>query len=183
MENRLQILYEWGPRAPKASSEFRSQEVVVKTQRSADITVGCIIALFGIFMLVASTMISVRGAHSLSPRTFPYVVGLLLLVCGLGLALKSWRIRGEDFAIKWPDKSGTRTIFVSLFMLACYLVLIDPLGLPLSTFLYVTLAIWYLNRAKWATAVVIGIIFGVVSYLVFIRLLKLSFPEGSLFGF
>jgi hypothetical protein len=57
----------------------------------------------------------------------------------------------------------------------------NPLGLPLSTFLYVTFSIWYLKRSKWVTAIVIGLIFGVVSYYVFIRLLKLSFPVGFLF--
>ena len=58
----------------------------------------------------------------------------------------------------------------------------NPLGLPLSTFLYVTFSIWYLKRSKWLTAIVIGLIFGVASYYVFIRLLTLSFPEGFLFG-
>ena len=57
----------------------------------------------------------------------------------------------------------------------------NPLGLPLSTFLYVTFSIWYLKRSKWVTAIVIGLIFGVVSYYVFIRLLALSFPAGFLF--
>ena len=154
----------------------------MRTQRGADIVVGCFVALFGIFVLFASTMISLRGVHRLSPRTFPYIVGFLLLSCGIGLAVKSWSLRGEDFEIKWPDREGVMTVVVSLVILACYIVLMNPLGLPLSTFLYVTLSTWYLNRSKWLTAIVIGLIFGLVSYYVFIRLLTLSFPEGFLFG-
>ena len=154
----------------------------MRTQRGADIVVGCFVALFGIFILFASTMISVRGVHRLSPRTFPYIVGFLLLSCGIGLAVKSWSLRGEDFKINWPDREGILTVVVSLVILACYIVLMNPLGLPLSTFLYVTLSTWYLNRSKWLTAIVIGLIFGLVSYYVFIRLLTLSFPEGFLFG-
>jgi hypothetical protein len=156
-------------------------EVGVKTQRVADIAVGCFVALFGIFVLFASTWISVAGVHRLSPRTFPYVVGLLLVCCGIGLALKSWTLRGEDFAIAWPDGEGIRTITVTLVSLACYIALMNPLGLPLATFLYITVATWYLNRAKWLTAVTIGLITGVVSYALFIRLLGLSFPAGLLF--
>jgi hypothetical protein len=57
----------------------------------------------------------------------------------------------------------------------------NPLGLPLSTFLYVTLSIWYLKPSKWVTAIVFGLIFGFVSYYVFIHLLGLSFPAGFLF--
>ena len=152
----------------------------MKTQRMADIAVGSLVALFGIFVLSASTWISVAGVHRLSPRTFPYVVGLLLIACGIGLALKSWTLRGEGPAIAWPDRVGIRTITVSLVFVACYIALMNLLGLPLATFLYLTLAIWYLNRSKWVTAVVTGLITGVVSYYLFIHVLGLSFPAGFL---
>lgn len=153
----------------------------MKTQRVADIAVGCLVAALGLFVLMASTWISVAGVHRLSPRTFPVTVGALLLVCGLGLALKAWSVRGKDFAIGWPDADGVRTIAVSLAILAGYIALLNWLGLPLATFLYVTLATWHLNRAKWGTATVIGLIAGGLSYYVFIQLLGLSFPAGFLF--
>jgi len=155
-------------------------EVAVKTQRVADVAVGCLVALLGVFILISSTSISVGGVHRLSPRTFPYVVGILLAICGVGLALKSWSVRGKDFAIAWPDAEGVRTIVVSLAILAGYIALLNWLGLPLATFLYVTLATWHLNRAKWGAATVIGLIAGVISYVVFIQLLGLSFPAGFL---
>ena len=150
----------------------------MKTQRAADIAMGCLVALLGIFVLVASMSISMGGVHRLSPRTFPHVVGGLLVVCGIGLALKSWSIRGKDFAIAWPDAEGVRTITVSLALLAGYIALLNWLGLPLATFLYVTLATGYLNRAKWMAATGIGLIAGGIAYVVFIQLLGLSFPAG-----
>ena len=79
-------------------------------------------------------------------------------------------------------REGIRTIMVTLASLACYIALMDPLGLPLASFVYIAFSIWYLKRSKWLTAIVIGLITGVVSYYLFIRLLALSFPEGSLFG-
>lgn len=150
----------------------------MKTQRVADIAVGCLVALLGVFVLAASGSIQASMAHRLSPRTFPYVIGGLLIVCGAGLAFKSWSIRGKDFPIPWPDAEGTRTIVVTLAILAGYIALLNWLGLPLATFLYVTLATWHLNRARWLTATVIGLITGVISYVVFIQLLGLSFPAG-----
>lgn len=153
----------------------------MKTQRVADIAVGCLVAALGIFVLSASTWISVAGVHRLSPRTFPYVVGLLLLCCGIGLALKSWTLRGEGPAIAWPDGEGIRTITVTLACVAGYIALMNLLGLPLATCLYLTLSIGYLNRSKWVTAVMIGLITGVVSHYLFIQMLGLSFPAGFLF--
>jgi len=155
--------------------------VDVKTLRPADIAVGCFLALLGLFILYAASMIRVGVERALSPRTFPSVIGFLILFCGIGLAVKSWRFRGEDPKIHWPDREGLKINLVSLILLALYIVLMKPLGFPLSTFLYVTCSIWFLKPAKWVTAIVIGLIFGFISYYVFIHLLKLSFPLGFLF--
>jgi len=168
------------PSGGNASNGTPDSEVGVKTQRVADIAAGCLVALFGIFVLMSSSWIAVTGVHRLSPRTFPYVVGGLLLVCGIGLAVKSWSIRGKDFPITWPDALGVRTIAITLAILAGYIALLDWLGLPLASFLYVTLATWHLNRSKLLLASGIGLITGVISYYVFIWLLGLSFPAGFL---
>jgi putative tricarboxylic transport membrane protein len=155
--------------------------VAVKTLRQVDIAVGCFLALLGLFILYASSMIRVGVERALSPRTFPSVIGFLILFCGIGLAVKSWRFRGEDPKINWPDREGIRINLGSLILLVFYIVLMNPLGFPLSTFLYVTCSIWFLKPSKWVTAILIGLIFGIISYVVFIHLLKLSFPLGFLF--
>ncbi len=143
---------------------------------------GYLVALFGILVLIAATMIPEMGTHRLSPRTFPYVVGFLLLFCGIALALKSWRLRGEDPRINWPDRAGIWAILATLAILIVFIALLNPLGLPLSAFLYITVSTWFLKPSKPLTAVVIGLICGIFSYYVFIRLLALSFPAGFLEG-
>lgn len=153
----------------------------MKTLRPVDIAVGCFLALLGLFILYASSMIRVGVERALSPRTFPSAIGFLILFCGIGLAVKSWRFRGEDPKINWPDREGIRINLGTLIILIFYILLMNPLGFPLSTFLYVTCSIWYLKPSKWVTAILIGLIFGIISYYVFIHLLKLSFPLGFLF--
>jgi hypothetical protein len=156
-------------------------EVVVKTLRSADIATGLLLAILGLLALWASSSIVTTMEHRLSPRTLPYAVGLLVLFCGLGIAIKAWRFRGPDPEIKWPDRVGIRTIIVSLVSVGFYNALMDLLGLPLATFLYITFSIWYLNRAKWLTALLTGLVCGIGSHYLFIHLLGLSFPEGFFF--
>jgi hypothetical protein len=56
-----------------------------------------------------------------------------------------------------------------------------PLGFPLSSGLYVAFSIWYLKRSAVLTALLTGILTGALSYFVFIRLLELSLPLGTLF--
>ncbi len=152
----------------------------MKTIRQADIGAGCFLALLGLFILYAASNIRVGVERALSPRFFPSVLGFLIFACGIGLAFKSWRFRGEDPRIHWPDRQGAGIVVVSLGMLAAYIALMKPLGLPLSTFLYVTASIGFLKPQKWGTAIATGLILGIISYVVFIDLLQLSFPVGSL---
>jgi hypothetical protein len=154
--------------------------VAVKTIRRADIVVGCFLALLGLFILYAASNIRIGVERALSPRFFPSVMGSLLLACGAGLALKAWRFHGEDVKIHWPDRQGALAILVCLAFLMLYIFLMKPLGLPISTFLYVTASIWFLKPEKWGVAVVSGLVLGVISYVVFIHFLQLSFPVGSL---
>ncbi len=150
----------------------------MKTQRVADIVVGCLVALVGILIIWASTFIASGTPHKLPPETFPMVVGILLLICGSALAVKSWSIREGDLPIKWPDREGVGTILVVLASIACYIALLNKLGLPVASFLYIAFSIWYLKRSEWLLAIIISGITAAISYFLFIRLLALSFPTG-----
>ena len=150
----------------------------MKTQRSADIAGGSFIALLGLATLIAGTQITGELEERLPPRTLPYVVGSILLICGAILALRSWRFRGIDPAIKWPDRRGAIRIVVSIVSLSLYLASMDLLGLPLSTFLYVSFSVWYLGKYRPWYPLLIGFLSGVTAYVVFIYLLELSFPIG-----
>ena len=141
---------------------------------------GCFLALLGLFIVYAASNIRIGVERALSPRFFPSVLGYTILACGAGLALKSWRFKGEDPAIQWPDRQGVRAIAVCLALLAAYILFMKPLGLPIATFLYVTANIWFLKPEKRGTAILAGLILGVVSYVVFIHYLQLSFPVGFL---
>ncbi len=127
----------------------------------------------------------IRGGleERLPPRTLPYVVGSIILISGALLAYRSWRFRGEDPVIKWPDWAGTIRVVVTLVSLSLYLALMDLLGLPLSTFLYVSFTVWYLGQYRFWYPLLIGFISGVTSYIVFIYLLELSFPVGPFVGY
>lgn len=150
----------------------------MKTQRSADIAGGCFLAFLGLVTLFAAIKIKGGMEERLPPRTLPYVIGSLILISGVILAIRSWRFRGETLVIKWPDRPGTLRILVTLISLLLYIALMGPLGLPISTFLYVSFLVWYLGRYRILYALFIGFLSGLISYLLFIYLLGLSFPVG-----
>jgi hypothetical protein len=152
----------------------------LKTQRSADIAGGYFLVLLGLATIIAASKITGGLEERLPPRTLPYVVGTIILISGGLLTFRSWRFRGEDPVIKWPNWRGTIRVVIVIITLGAYLALMDPLGLPLGTFLYVTFTVWYLGKYRLWYPLLIGFLSGAISYLVFIYLLELSFPVGPL---
>jgi putative tricarboxylic transport membrane protein len=154
----------------------------MRTQRSADIESGFFLAALGILVIVAATQITGGMEERLPPRTLPYSMGFTILITGLLLALRSWRFTGPDSTIAWPDRTGWKNVLVTLVSIAIYLALIDPLGMPISTTLFVTFSVWYLweGPRRIPYAIITGVLSGAVVYFLFITLLELSFPVGPL---
>jgi putative tricarboxylic transport membrane protein len=153
----------------------------VKTQRSADFASGCFLIVLGLLVLVAASQIRGGMEERLPPRTLPYTVGVTILVGGAILALKSWRFAGEDALLRWPDLKAMVRILICLLAIVVFILVMTPLGFPLSSGLYVAFSIWYLKRSALWTALISGIITGVLSYYVFGKLLELSLPMGTIF--
>ncbi len=156
----------------------------MKTQRSADIACGIFLAALGVVVLIAARQITGGMEERLPPRTLPYVMGFTILIPGLLLSLRAWRFKGEDPKIHWPDRTGARHVIVVLLAMAVYVALITPLGMPISTGLFIAFTVWYLwtGLRGLIYGLITGAISGLVVYYLFIRFLELSFPVGFFQG-
>jgi putative tricarboxylic transport membrane protein len=152
----------------------------LRSLRKCEIVAGAFIALLGAVVIIAASQIRGDVEERLPPRSLPYAVGFMTLTGGLALAVKSYRFRGEDPEIQWPEKDGWVRIGVNLLLLALFAALMDPLGMPITTGLYVAGAIWYMDRKRILTALLTGAGSAVTIYYLFIRLLGLTFPLGPL---
>jgi hypothetical protein len=154
----------------------------MKTQRSADIASGLFLVFFGLVVLYAATSITGGMEERLPPRTLPYFLGATVLLAGLLLAIRSWRFQGKDPAIKWPDRKGSIRVLVTFVSLILYAYLINLLGMPLATAMFVAFLVWYLwlGRHRVLYALLTGVISGVVVFYLFMQFLELSFPAGIL---
>jgi len=152
----------------------------VKTQRSADIAAGCFLSILGLIVVFAATGIKGGMDERLPPRTLPYVLGCTMIGAGAILAFKTWRLRGKETFINWPDRAGAVRVLVTLASLAIYIALIELLGLPIDTLLFVSFLVWYLGRYRIIYSAMIGLVSAAVVYFLFIFFLELSFPVGPL---
>ncbi len=154
----------------------------MKTQKSADIASGIFLAALGLVVLIAAMGIRGGMEERLPPRTLPYAMGFTILITGGMLAIKAWRRQGENPAIKWPDKAGKLRVLIHLFALTAYIFLIDPIGMPIATVLYISFSVWHLGQGghRILYGAITGLVSGVVVYYLFINFLELSFPLGPL---
>ncbi|MEJ5358823.1 MAG: tripartite tricarboxylate transporter TctB family protein [Desulfobacterales bacterium] len=152
---------------------------MLSNRRSADIASGVFLAVLGGVVFAASTTIGEGAGGQLHPRTFPMILGAMLILGGGALAVRTALSRaGEARAVAWPDRKGRRLLFTALAGLCGYVLLSQLLGFLLSSLLFVPWFIRTFGRyghvLAWSCAV------GVVAFLyfVFIRLLQLSLPTG-----
>jgi len=147
----------------------------MRTQRSVDLVSGSALALLGLVVLAASMQI--KGGMG----TLPYLTGFSVLVGGLAVAFQAYRYHGPVMEVSWPDRSGMWRNIITMVMLAAYVGLLEVLGTPLATVLFVFGLIWYLRGGQPVSSLLIGLACGVTIHFLFIQALELSLPLGILF--
>ena len=153
---------------------------MLKTKRSGNIASGIILALLGLVAAWASTSIDEGAGGHLHPRTFPMLIGMLLVVGGAALAVSGAVAKAAGEPIDWPDGKGWKLWLIALAGLVLFVGLSLTLGFLVCSFLFIAAFIRYFGRYSlpvafaWATGVTVFI------YIVFIRLLDLTLPMGPL---
>ncbi len=142
------------------------------------------IALATVYLVATYSIRTLVIADPLGPKAFPALLGVLMLLCGISLAITSLRRywRSAEVADK---ESGAQNHYpvavgaVALWLLGYYLVL-EPLGFVLSTipFLFVLMA--YFNRGRWLSNAIVSILFPVILDLIFSYVLGLAPAPGLL---
>jgi putative tricarboxylic transport membrane protein len=152
----------------------------MKSQRVGDMASGVFLALLGVVVVLAALQIKGAPDVRMQPRTLPLILGCIVGVAGVALALRAWFYRGPARVVPWPDRVGTLRVGVTLAALVIFLFLVEPLGMPLGSSLLVGFLVWYLGGYRPIFAGLLGLATGGMIYVVFIRLLQLSFPIGPL---
>ena len=152
----------------------------MKSQRFGDIASGVFLALLGLVVVLAAFQIKGAPDVRMQPRTLPLILGCIVGFAGAALAFRAWRYHGPARVVPWPDRVGTLRVGVTFAALVVFLFLVEPLGMPLSSSLLVGFLVWYLGSYRLIYAGLLGLATGGIIYLVFIRLLSLSFPIGPL---
>jgi putative tricarboxylic transport membrane protein len=151
----------------------------MKMQRTVDMVTGSVLTLLALLVLVGAYQIEVEASSRLQTRTFPVLLGVLLLAAGGALTYISLRSK-EEVAVEWPERDGFKRIGVVIGATVLYLLLIETVGFPLMSLFYVGYLIWYFGRYKWYVCAFAGTITALVLRVLFMEFLQLSLPPGIL---
>ena len=164
------------------------------SQQLADGIAGLAIVLFSAwFLWQATTLRAGPGYAAVGPKTFPIIVGLVLLGSGLGVLLGLWRdgrrevppteaegpdaevVEGaEGVGTDWPTLLGVAGL------LAAYIALYKALGFILASIVLLPAGARVLGSRAPLRDLLAGVGLSLAIYVVFTRLLGLELPAGPL---
>lgn len=149
--------------------------------RAIDLRVGVALALLAAAVLWSAQAFPVVPGQQLGAGFLPKLVGVGLLLCGLGLVLRSLRGRAYDDLVAAPSSSW-RDIGSALLILAtiaAYIGLADRLGFLLVAPLCL-LAVFRVLRVRWGPAVLWALAGTLLVHVAFYKLLRVPLPWGVL---
>ena len=154
-------------------------------QSTADLGFGIGVLLLDLFLMTIGVGKYISEGYTTSygitAKTFPKVVfiagillGLLLIVEGLGKRMKNDPNEG---------KVTFHLINLAIFAnLTLFVFTIIPLGYPIANIIMMVIMYWLSGGKSWVKAILLAVIFTVISVLFFYTYLKLAIPMGLLSG-
>lgn len=149
--------------------------------RAIDLRVGVALALLAAAVLWSAQAFPVVPGQQLGAGFLPKLVGTGLLLCGLGLVLRSVRGKAYDDLVAAPTSSW-RDIGSALLILAtigAYIGLADRLGFLLVAPLCL-LAVFRVLRVGWAPSLGWALGGTLLVHVAFYKLLRVPLPWGVL---
>jgi putative tricarboxylic transport membrane protein len=154
----------------------------------SDVVAGGFMFVFAVAYLVAAFAIPKPSFENavVGPRAVPIAIGVALGAASLALAIRGF-LKGRSARDTAPGAPGedappqdlSKLGVVALLLLA-YILIFEPLGYALSTFLFMLAATMYLDRDRWIRNLVYAVVFSAVVYSIFVYVFGVQLPAGIL---
>lgn len=139
-----------------------------------DILAGTGFLAIGAFFVTASTGITQSSYGSkVGPSAFPMLLGILLIMLSLMVIYGAAKLKGEG---KAPTGRKYARLAILIAATIAYIVIFEPLGYVISTFLFLTFVFQLMERKALLKSVLISAVFSGVVYVAYVSLLQGTLP-------
>ena len=157
-------------------------------RQTGELVMAVLLAALGVYLLIDAGAIAVPGSsNTVGPRFFPYAVGALTLVTGVGLGfrvLRGDRGPADDSEDVDPDApTDWRAVAVIAVAFLAHALLINVIGWPLAVALMFAAVSWALGAVGVVRPFLIGLTLGCVAWIVFVKALNVALPGGTVLEF
>ena len=151
--------------------------------RSADrVTAAFLFALSVAFAAGALKYYKWWGSDGPGSAFLPFCLGIVMAVLALMMLVRS--LKEKDPGAAWfPRGEGLRDILVVLGATVLFVALLKTIGMVLGTAFYLAGLIGYLGRHRWWVTLAVAVAAAGFNWLVFVRWLKVPFPEVGIWIF
>ena len=112
------------------------------------------------------------------PGFFPFGLAIALVLLSFVLIFKHWK-KDSSPAPFWPGRTWLRPL-LGVAILIFYALMVDLFGFIPTTFIFLIIWMWVIERLRWRTILSISIGTTVVLYLIFSFFLEVPLPQGFL---
>jgi putative tricarboxylic transport membrane protein len=142
--------------------------------KTFDTIAGYVFLIVGVFFITASMGISKSSYGSnVGPNIFPLGLGAVLVFLSLIVIYKA---RGYKTSSQEKTRRDYRRFALVLSATLAYILLFEPLGYVISTFIYLTLVFQVMERKKLLTTILIAVFFALAVYGVYVIVLQGTLP-------
>lgn len=142
-----------------------------------DFVAGLLFVATGIAAILIAANYPLGTAARMGPGYFPRILGILLILLGGALSLRALRLQGSALpGWRW------RPIVIVLGSVVLFGLVVNTVGLALSTIGLIILASAASSEFRPKEAVISGVALAILSVLVFVMALKLQLPIWPAFN-
>ena len=149
--------------------------------KKAGLITALCVEVLGIWVIIDSYRLGLQALSKPGPGSYPFVLGILLFLLGLPLCVSSFRQIETNRTTKGGSvnfSSRLKRIAIIIGCLLGYSLLLDFLGFPLTTFLFLFVLFLMGYPGRWVSISTYSILLVVFSYVVFSILLRVPLPFG-----
>jgi hypothetical protein len=137
--------------------------------------------LLTILYLMETLRYPIGTAAEPGPGAYPLLITAVLMLGFIGSGLEALYSTAQG-AVQWPIGPARRRMLIIAGTVFAYALLLPVIGHAISGTLLAFTVLQAMNKKAWVANIFMSLCFGVGSYFLFVGLLDLPLPTGSIFG-